>query len=93
MASRFQPWTPLRQGLTVRVADGAHIHCTHELLSCPWSMKGTMFTSPFKILPLDYYDAILGMEWLQMFSPMNVEWKEKWLSFQFQGTQVTLHGI
>jgi hypothetical protein len=56
-------------------------------------MKGTMFTSPFKILPLDYYDAILGMEWLQMFSPMNIEWKEKWLSFQYQGTQITLHGI
>jgi len=93
MASRFQPWTPLRQGLTFRVADGAHIPCTHELLNCPWSVKGTMFTSPFKILPLDYYDAILGMEWLQMFSPMNIEWKEKWLSFQYQGTQITLHGI
>jgi hypothetical protein len=52
-----------------------------------------MFTSPFKILPLDYYDAILGMEWLQMFSPMTIEWKEKWLSFQYQGTQITLHGI
>jgi hypothetical protein len=80
MAAKFQPWRPLRQGLTVKVADGAQLPCTHELVNCPWSAQGTLFTSTFKILPLQCYDAILGMEWLEMFSPMNIQWKQKWLS-------------
>lgn len=65
MAAKFQPWLPLRQGLSMKVADGAQLPCTHELVNCPWSAQGTMFTSTFKILPLQCYDAILGMEWLE----------------------------
>lgn len=28
-----------------------------------------------------------------MFSPMQIEWKQKWLSFLYKGVLVTLHGI
>ena len=28
-----------------------------------------------------------------MFSPMQIQWKQKWLSFLYNGVPVTLHGI
>jgi hypothetical protein len=72
LASQLTPWTPLPHSMTVRVADGAVVRCSHEIVNCSWSVQGTLFTTTFKILPLDCYDAILAMEWLESFSPMQV---------------------
>lgn len=52
MAAKFKPRTPLRQSMPVKIADGAQLLCTHELLNYPWSVQGTMFTPSFKILLL-----------------------------------------
>jgi hypothetical protein len=79
--------------MAVRVADGAMLQCTHEVVNCSWSVNGNLFNTTFKILPLQCYDAILGMEWLESFSPMQIEWKQKWLSFDHQGKSVKLQGI
>lgn len=81
LASKLQPWTPLPRTMTVKVADGAQLQCTHELVNCSWSVQGHLFTTTFKILPLGCYDAILSMEWLETFRPMQIQWKQKWLSF------------
>jgi hypothetical protein len=35
----------------------------------------------------------LGMDWLEAFSPMEVDWKNKWISFHSNGKQVKLQGI
>jgi hypothetical protein len=93
VAANLQPWTPLQSSLSVRVADGSLLPCTHEVVNCSWSAQGVLFTTTFKILPLQCYDAILGMEWLEAFSPMQIQWKEKWLSFQLQNSTVKLRGI
>lgn len=93
MASLFQSWTPLKQQMSIRVADGSQLSCTHEVANCSWSTQGTLFNTSFIILPLKCYDAILGMEWLEQFSPMQIEWKQKWLSFLHKGVPVTLHDI
>jgi hypothetical protein len=79
--------------MTVKVADGAQLLCTHEIVNCSWSVQGHLFTTTFKVLPLSCYDAILGMEWLETFSPMQIEWKNKWLSFNHEGQTVKLQGI
>lgn len=89
----LHPWTALQKDMTVRIVDGSVIPCTHEVVNCSWSAQGVLFTTSFKILPLQCYDAILGMEWLEHFSPMQIQWKEKWLSFPYQGNQVKLQGI
>jgi hypothetical protein len=73
LASQLTPWTPLPHSMTVRVADGVAVRCSHEIVNCSWSIQGTLFTTTFKILPPDCYDAILGMEWLESFSPMQVQ--------------------
>lgn len=36
---------------------------------------------------------ILGMDWLEKFSPMWVDWKRKRMRFQYQGSNVTLTGV
>ena len=46
-----------------------------------------------KILPLKCYDIIIGMDWLENHSPMQVHWSEKWISFQHLGQQVTIQGL
>jgi len=33
------------------------------------------------------------MEWLETFSPMQIQWKEKWLSFNHQNSTIQLHGV
>jgi len=35
---------------------------------------------------------ILGMDWLQLFSPMKVDWLHRWLVIPYKGTTVRLQG-
>ena len=35
---------------------------------------------------------IVGMDWLESFSPMHVHWKHKWLSIPYEGHSVILQG-
>jgi hypothetical protein len=46
-----------------------------------------------KVLPLHCYDIILGIDWLEQHSPMEVHWKLKWLSFEHLGSKVQLFGL
>lgn len=46
-----------------------------------------------KILPLKCYDIIVGLDWLEISSPMKVHWSEKWMSFYYQGKKVKLQGV
>lgn len=93
MASKLPNWTELPAPVHVRVANGSILTCTHELRNYQIWINGHCFTISLKIFPLKCYDIILGMDWLEMHSPMVVHWKLKWLSFTHCGTKVTLQGI
>ena len=56
-------------------------------------MQGHPFQHDLKILQLDSYDLILGMDWLERYSPMEIHWKAKWISIPCDGTQLVLHGL
>jgi hypothetical protein len=60
--------------LYVKVADGNNIVCTEELRCAEWSVQGHNFHSTLRVLPLGSYDMIVGMDWLEAFSPMKVDW-------------------
>lgn len=47
-----------------RIAGGGFLECTHKIPHCSWSTGGNTFRSEFKILPLQFYDGIVGMDWL-----------------------------
>jgi len=59
----------------------------------PWTIDQCTFSSDFRILPLSAFDAIVGMDWLSTFSPMQVHWREKWLLIPYHGNSVLLQGI
>ncbi|WVZ69420.1 LOW QUALITY PROTEIN: hypothetical protein U9M48_018208 [Paspalum notatum var. saurae] len=92
-ASKWPFWSLLTNPLSVRVANGAILKCTHELSDCPVWIQNRCFHISLKILPLGCYDIILGIDWHEEFSPMEVDWREKTLTFEHLGSQVTLQGI
>lgn len=69
--------------VSVCVADGSILQCTSELPHLEWSIQGFKFYSTLLVLPLGTYDLIVGMDWLEAFSPMKVHWQEKWMSIPY----------
>jgi hypothetical protein len=59
--------------LAIRVANGELMQCSAHLPGAVWSIHQYQFTHDLKILPISHYDIILGMDWLQLFSPMKVD--------------------
>jgi hypothetical protein len=64
-----------------------------ELLQAQWSIQGVSFVSDLKVLPLPYYDIIVGMDWLESHRPMRVDWLNKWMTVTQNGMSVQLHGL
>lgn len=83
----------LRQKLTVKLADGGTLSCSHEIANCRWWMQGHNFISNFRLLNLGGYDVLLGMDWLEQFSPMQVNWIDKWMEITVAGQSIRLQGI
>lgn len=67
--------------------------CTHQLPDQLWAIQGHSFHTTLKIIPLRGYDVILGMDWLEAHSPMEIHWAEKWLQFNHFQKPVRLQGI
>ena len=57
-----------------------------------WSVQGYEFHSNLKVLSLGSYDMIIGMDWLEAFSPMKVHWLQKWICIPYGSIQVLLRG-
>lgn len=81
------------QSISIQVANGHIIDCTHQLPDQMWGLQGYSFTTTFKIMPLQSYDIILGMDWLSLYNPMHFHWTEKWLQFKQDNQLIKLQGI
>ncbi|KAK1678256.1 hypothetical protein QYE76_039104 [Lolium multiflorum] len=77
----------------VKVANGQMMYSTQMVPEFTWWSHGATFVTPMRVLDLGAYDAILGMDWLKKHSPMTTDWDKKFLSFPYEGKQVTLHGL
>jgi hypothetical protein len=77
----------------VKVADGGSISCCSYLANAEWFVKGCNFHSDMRIIPLGYYDVVVGMDWLEAFSPMKVHWKQKWMLIPYLGDTSLLQGL
>jgi hypothetical protein len=83
----------LSHPIKVQVANGHVLYCAAELSQAKWSIQGVDFVSDLKILPLPFYDVIVGMDWFESNSPMRVDWLNKWIVINQAGVSVQLHGI
>lgn len=77
----------------VTIANGGQMQCTQRVPEVGWLCQGQSFSDELKVLSLGGYDMILGMDWLEKFSPMWVDWKRKRMRFQYKGSNVTLTGV
>jgi hypothetical protein len=58
-----------------------------------WSIQGYDFITDLKVIPLPYYDLIIGIDWLKLHSPMQIHRLHKWMKINNQGTCVHLQGL
>lgn len=77
----------------VQVANGSSLQCTAFSPQAMWHVGDCHFSSDLKILPLPHFDMILGMDWLESFSPMKIHWKQKWMVIPYEGTTALLQGL
>lgn len=78
--------------VSVTIAGGGKLGCDQQVKRCHWNYSEQTFHINFRLLQLGQYDGILGLDWLASHSPMVVDWEQKGLAFQLQGTWVTLQG-
>lgn len=83
----------LKSPVQVQVANGNLLQCTAFLPQAQWSVSDYSFALDLKILPLHHFDMILGMDWLESFSPMKIHWKHKWMAIPYDGTTALLQGM
>jgi hypothetical protein len=93
VAQHIQGVSSLPQMMSVQVANGDRIQCMQHIPQAVWSLGACEFQSNLRILPLQTYDLIVGMDWLELYSPMMVHWAEKWLVIPYQGSTVKLFGL
>jgi hypothetical protein len=88
--SELKGLTEITALVLVKVANGALITCQFQLLNQQWFIYGYSFTSIVHLLPLTTYDLVVGMDLLERFSPMKVDWVAKWMAIPYNGTTVVL---
>jgi hypothetical protein len=93
LSSSLQETSQMFTDNQVQVANGSILHCNSVLKAAKWSVDDFSFTSDLKVLPLCHFDMILGMDWLEEFSPMQVHWKSKWMAIPYNGSTAILQGI
>jgi hypothetical protein len=84
---------PLATSVTVQVAGGSTLSCEAVIPQALWFINDIAFQSDLRVLPLMAYGIIIGMDWLESFSPMRVHWKQKWLEIPYEGSTLTLQGV
>jgi hypothetical protein len=81
------------QASTFKAADGSIMWCNQKVPGLTWSIQGQTFKTEAKLLPLRYYDLILGEDWLEDHSPMIVDYKLKTMEVNYDGQKVQLQGV
>jgi hypothetical protein len=93
LATQLSSVQPLDKPVTIQVAGGGLLSCEAFHPQALWFIDDIAFQSDLHILPLAAYDIILGMDWLESFSPMKVHWKQKWLELPYGSQTIRLQGV
>jgi hypothetical protein len=93
LISRLTQLSSVAAQTEVCVAGGGVLHSPAVCKQLQWSVADCSFFTDFCLLPLCSYDIIVGMDWLESFSPMQIHWQQKWLLIPYFGQWVLLQGI
>lgn len=93
LPAKLKGAVPLPTPVRVRIADGGSLRGTLHIPDCEWTCQGAVFNADMKVLPLDCYDVILGIEWLHSLGDMYVNWGAKWMCITHMGRAILLRGV
>lgn len=93
IAKELQLKTVPVEQVQVVVADGAKLPSATAVPDVIWHCQQHVFSSTLRILELQGYDLILGMDWLEACGDMWVSWEKKTLRFRHEGRRITLRGL
>lgn len=79
--------------VNVKVANGQIITYNRKVVQLEWWCCGHTFVADAFVLPETAYDMVIGMDWLEKFSPMLCAWDSKWVEFSYEGVTVRLQGL
>lgn len=90
---RIQCETQEISPVNIKVANGQTIVCNKKAVQLEWWCSGKTFVADAIVLPQAAYDMVIGMDWLEKFSPMLCDWDKKWVEFRYHGEMVKLQGL
>ena len=76
-AARLVGKEKLQVSVHVTVAGGDTLSCVDYFPMLVWSSQGHEFTDEFRVLSLQSYDGIVGLDWLAKHNPMVTHWAEQ----------------
>jgi hypothetical protein len=77
-------------GFGVKVADGVVLSCTWRIPQLSIQMGDYTLTDDFYVLPLEDYDVVLGMQWLQGIGQYIIDHHHMQLEFLSRGKKTIL---
>jgi predicted aspartyl protease len=84
---------PLDHQVKVQVANGGILNYTAILPQAQWSVGAYSFSTDMRVINLQHFDVILGMDWLEQNSPIKVHWKLKWMAIPYDYSTAFLQGL
>jgi hypothetical protein len=90
---RIQCETQEISPVNIKVANRQTIVCNKKVVQLEWWCSGKTFVADAFVLPQAAYDMVIGMDWLEKFSPMLCAWDKKWVKFRYEGEMVKLQGL
>jgi hypothetical protein len=60
--------------LVVKVANGEMLSSNKQVRELMWWAGGHTFQTTMRVLNLGVFDGILGIDWLESYSPMQCDW-------------------
>jgi hypothetical protein len=88
LTAKLPGGTTFSPPILVKVTNGSSVACSVEFLQLPWEVQDYCFVFDFKVLPLPLNGIIVGMDWLSLHSPMQVDWNHKWLRIAYGQTHL-----
>ncbi|XP_038998743.1 uncharacterized protein LOC120124050 [Hibiscus syriacus] len=80
------------QPLVITVANEEKLFSNAKSNQVSWKMQGYEFQHDFRVLSLGGSDMVLGVDWIEEFSPIMMDFKAKTISFERDGKTVMIRG-
>jgi hypothetical protein len=93
LAWQLKELSMMSRPIRVQVDNGQVIQCDSKLRQLDWSIQSHGFISNMKVLPMSYYDIVVGIDWLELHNPMRIDWLNKWMVVNLEGGAIQLHGL